>query len=51
MLWYVLVRQMSQGNFTERQLISCLHKRSHYTDINSKLWSVSGLHLHSVIKT
>lgn len=32
MLRYVPVRQMSQGNFTKRQLISCLHRRSHYTD-------------------
>lgn len=39
MLQYVLVRQLSQANFTEHQLISCLCKGSHYTEINSKLWS------------
>lgn len=32
MLQYVLVRQMSQGNLTKQQLISCLYKRSHYRD-------------------
>lgn len=39
MLGYVLVRQMSQGNFTKCQLISCLGNRCHHPDRDSQLWS------------